>query len=680
ELNVTGQFALVDNLTASQLYGFTVVAVNEYGTSLPSSIITINVTDQHGDVMQKAVTSHPHSLSVSELSATQLTVSWAPPVISHPTERLRYRVSYRGPNATEYTNVTTAALLLKLVKLTPNSQYSVFVTALSGLGESRPSETLQMWTSPAYPAYVELPTIHPTDMVKEGGSMTVLCIAMAAPEPTVALYINGRHVTEGRTRHLVTTIRNVTRDMSQVTCYADNGYGTPMQSTRHIIISRRPMIRSRPTYVAKEGSSVTLRCKVDASPEPQMVFFRDPSQRQAVIDGGNYVITLSSGQTEGDHTMELMIKQVTAEDFGNFYCHAENVFGGMTKLVTLTQQKEAPKLYNLGVTECCRRLNVSTQCQRACAFDVDLDAVLAMPECAREMGKLMTCAADGSDHRRCCANKIVPTRCLDWCRGEPVAAVQECSIGYAKEIVDCFEEGKAVLPGPPLNVRVESVSSNAVRVRWDEPDKNADKVEVYRVYWRAPDDKISSRNDTRSTSLRISGLRAGVEYECAVKSGNHYGSSQLTTPIMFVPGRIFVSSESTDENYYIGTGTVLAVVIILVLVLAVMMVGAVLYRRKRRKAGAADRVSFENPSYLREMNLENLQNTSESSFSGGLNGTHGFHSNGDPVTLSVNSHRQTPPQSNGGSQSASPARFVALRNGLGLVAKKAGFKQFENEQ
>ena len=69
-----------------------------------------------------------------------------------------------------------------------------------------------------------------------------------------------------------------------------------------------------------------------------------------------------------------------------------------------------------------------------------------------------------------------------------------------------------------------------------------------RVYWRAPDDKISARNDTRSTSLRIDGLRAGVEYECAVKSGNHYGSSQLTTPVLIVPGRIFVSSESTDES------------------------------------------------------------------------------------------------------------------------------------
>ena len=60
-------------------------------------------------------------------------------------------------------------------------------------------------------------------------------------------------------------------------------------------------------------------------------------------------------------------------------------------------------------------------------------------------------------------------------------------------------------------------------------------------------------------------------------------------------------------DYYLGTGTVLAVVLVLLLVLVVMLVGVVMYRRKRRKASGADRVSFENPSYLREMNLENLQ-------------------------------------------------------------------------
>lgn len=37
---------------------------------------------------------------------------------------------------------------------------------------------------------------------------------------------------------MVTVIHNVTRDMDQISCYADNGYGTPMQASRRIVISR----------------------------------------------------------------------------------------------------------------------------------------------------------------------------------------------------------------------------------------------------------------------------------------------------------------------------------------------------------------------------------------------------------------------------------------------------------
>lgn len=40
--------------------------------------------------------------------------------------------------------------------LNPNTQYIVYVTAISKKGESLPSETLIAWTDPAYPAFVEV--------------------------------------------------------------------------------------------------------------------------------------------------------------------------------------------------------------------------------------------------------------------------------------------------------------------------------------------------------------------------------------------------------------------------------------------------------------------------------------------------------------------------------------------
>lgn len=83
------------------------------------------------------------------------------------------------------------------------------------------------------------PTIHPNNLVIEGSNMTVLCIALGAPMPTVSLYINGRFVHQETTRHMVTLIQNVSRDMDQISCYADNGYGTPMQAFRKIRINRK---------------------------------------------------------------------------------------------------------------------------------------------------------------------------------------------------------------------------------------------------------------------------------------------------------------------------------------------------------------------------------------------------------------------------------------------------------
>lgn len=73
----------------------------------------------------------------------------------------------------------------------------------------------------------------------EGSSMTILCIAMGTPMPTISLYISGRLVRQETTRHMVTVVHNVTRDMDQISCYADNGYGTPMQASRKITISRK---------------------------------------------------------------------------------------------------------------------------------------------------------------------------------------------------------------------------------------------------------------------------------------------------------------------------------------------------------------------------------------------------------------------------------------------------------
>jgi len=88
-----------------------------------------------------------------------------------------------------------------------------------------------------WPLCSQPPKIQPGAVV-EGGSITVLCIAMGTPAPSVSLYVSGMLAhTEKETRHLVVTLHNITRHMRQLSCYADNGYGTPMQASKKIVVN-----------------------------------------------------------------------------------------------------------------------------------------------------------------------------------------------------------------------------------------------------------------------------------------------------------------------------------------------------------------------------------------------------------------------------------------------------------
>ena len=78
----------------------------------------------------------------------------------------------------------------------------------------------------------------------------------------------------------------------------------------------------------------------------------------------------------------------------------------------------------------------------------------------------------------------VPRNCLDWCRGIPVDEGEFCALSHARKISRCFDDGRYTLPSPPRNVRVTPVSENSVRAEWEQPEKNAEMVELYRIMWR----------------------------------------------------------------------------------------------------------------------------------------------------------------------------------------------------
>lgn len=313
-----------------------------------------------------------------------------------------------------------------------------------------------------------------------------------------------------------------------------------MQTSKKISINFAPKIQASGITFASLGDTVELKCLIKSKPIPKTVFWRDHEGRVPVIQSANYEMTMMNDIYDPtSYTMVLKIMRLAAEDVGDYFCHAENALGSVTTAVSVRMRNSAPVT---NISECCAVQNVSSACMGACSFYLDIEAIIDKAECIGDFDKLMKCASDGSDHRTCCAQKDVPRKCLNWCRGEAITnGAAACAIQYTKSIVGCFQENQSRLPGPPQNVNLEKILGNEVTISWAPPVKNPNTVEGYRVFWHAADynsnnENISStaygglgtsRLDAKETSITIPGLEHNVHYELVVKAGNHYGSYDL---------------------------------------------------------------------------------------------------------------------------------------------------------
>ena len=454
-------------------------------------------------------------------------------------------------------------------------------------------------------------------MVTEGSSMTVLCIAMGTPSPHVTLYLNGHPLRTDVTRHMVTHIHNVTREMQHVSCYADNGYGTPMIASRKITISRPPsIISASQAGQLVVGDTAILSCKVDGWPAPNLSFFSDQEMRQSLATDGDRIF-INAGSEEDDPTvfhLTLKIEKVKMSDIGTYYCLANNSLGEDKKGVVLDVMERPPSVVD--VTACCKNQNVSAACQDVCSFSVDYDLLVSRPECLPEFHSVMMCASDGSDHRHCCSTGGVPGSCLDWCRGQPVTDSQVCAVEHSKTIVGCFHAGKDNLPGPPQRVKVRPIDAHSALVFWEVPEKNPEAVDLYRVFWRPVGAKGANKSDTITRKLVLTGLTSGTNYEVVVKAGNSNGTSQLTQPLKFITADQFIiasPAQGTDVGGAVGVAFAVLIVIGNAKTVerhcndvtpVVAMLVLILYFLKKRniivlsvKKPESPTVSFENPFY-----------------------------------------------------------------------------------
>lgn len=238
--------------------------------------------------------------------------------------------------------------------------------------------------------------------------------------------------------------------------------------------------------------------------------------------------------------MHLYINELNEKHFGDYFCHAENVYGASTRLVSLKQDQFYRNVTN--VIDCCIDEGVSSYCMKACGYFLDIDVVKDRSECLIDLDKLMKCASDNTDHTICCKKSNVPVHCMNWCTGDVYNLTEQnsCALEYATNIIDCYQSNRNHLKNAPLNLHFRQNGIGSALIMWTFLNRSNDKIDGYRIYWQSMNDnqtdfhQMNSRKmnvgdinvfyaDTKESQIEIFGLQPNILYMFTVKAANKFG-------------------------------------------------------------------------------------------------------------------------------------------------------------
>lgn len=391
--------------------------------------------------------------------------------------------------ASNWSLVETGDTSLVLRSLKYSSQYVITVQAFTRQLLGHMSEILLASTAKPVPPTLNQPLV--INQPIEGNNITIMCVALGQPTPQISMFINGLLVQKRTQPYVIYHLVNLVRGQLSVSCFASNGHGKDyanVQSRTEISVRFGAKASARSVRVrANTESSARITCQVSGNPQPTVVWLfksdlEPESAPVSVLTPNERISTLLVSQFENQFSWShtLTVRNVSLHDTGTYQCRARNLLAestDSTKLIVIdpnepnplqpgflmpsshepaSEAKSAEKLVepSSDMLDCCRSQNVSSRCLAACTVDgLDVDLAFKTAECQAELDKLMLCAADGSDHRNCCRARQVPLSCLRWCSGARISMPALCFLSSAADINQCFQEGKALLPGAPQRLR-----------------------------------------------------------------------------------------------------------------------------------------------------------------------------------------------------------------------------------
>ncbi|XP_028931116.1 opioid-binding protein/cell adhesion molecule [Ornithorhynchus anatinus] len=164
--------------------------------------------------------------------------------------------------------------------------------------------------------------------VNEGSSVTLLCLAIGRPEPTVTwrhLSIKGRgFVSEDE----YLEISGITREQSgEYECSALNDVAAPDVRRVKITVNYPPYISNAKNTGVSLGQKGILSCEASAVPLADFQWFKEETRLATGLDG---VRIENKGRMS-----TLTFFNVSEKDYGNYTCVATNKLGNTNASITL---------------------------------------------------------------------------------------------------------------------------------------------------------------------------------------------------------------------------------------------------------------------------------------------------------------------------------------------------------
>ncbi|XP_042902394.1 nephrin isoform X3 [Parasteatoda tepidariorum] len=140
-------------------------------------------------------------------------------------------------------------------------------------------------------------------------------------------------------------INNVTKDDSGVfLCVADNGIGNEARKASTLIVKHKPVIERTGAYskaAASEGENAKIICRASGAPNVSFTWFRDGSAIGSSKKPPSKYEIRSRQIDFVSYESILIVKDMKAQDYGDYMCKAINELGFETFKIPLGQ-KSAP--------------------------------------------------------------------------------------------------------------------------------------------------------------------------------------------------------------------------------------------------------------------------------------------------------------------------------------------------